>query len=651
MEKEKKVKKPKKEKKTKTAAKVKTSKIKSFFIKLADNTPKIDKKDLIIMGIFVVFYLIISFYHLGVLDTPKTYYKFEYAGDSVSLMLANGSQEVSKVRYYTGPEVGSFQVLGSDDGETYTEITTFEETYVFAWEDLELDSTFKYIKFVSNSEGSYIGEVQLYDKYGEKILAQSLDDDSNLIVDEMDSVPATISYLNSSYFDEIYFARSAYEYVNGINAMEWTHPPLGKLIMAIPILLFGMSTFSYRLMGTIAGLLMIPVIYIFAKRIFKSRKWAALAGILMTFDTFHFAQTRMGTTDSFLVLFIMLAALFMYQYISLDDKAKLKDKLRNLFLSGLFIGCSIATKWTGLYALLALAIVFFIDLVTKELKKSKTEKGKIITLNKVLLVGLYTICIIPIAIYYITLLTVSAKLATTLVIIYYGLLIIGAMIYYMVKINKEAWKIILPCILFFIIIPVVIYILCYLLFPNVYGYTDNSISGIINQIKNMYEYHSQLTATHDFSSKWYTWPIMEKPVWYYVGYYGGTIKSTIVGIGNPAIWWFGVLAFIYLLINILITKKKEYIFILVFILCSLLPYALIDRVMFMYHYFPTLPFIMLAIVALVKFITDRLKDNSFYIFYIALVILMFIIFYPVVSGVITTSDYIDSLKWLSTWIF
>ena len=73
--------------------------------------------------------------------------------------------------------------------------------------------------------------------------------------------------------------------------------------------------------------------------------------------------------------------------------------------------------------------------------------------------------------------------------------------------------------------------------------------------------------------------------------------------------------------------------------------------MFMYHYFPTLPFIILAIVALVKWITERIKGNSFYIFYISVVILFFLIFYPVISGMLTTSDYINALKWLETWIF
>ena len=167
----------------------------------------------------------------------------------------------------------------------------------------------------------------------------------------------------------------------------------------------------------------------------------------------------------------------------------------------------------------------------------------------------------------------------------------------------------------------------------------------------MYGYHSTLTEGHPFSSSWYTWPVMYKPVWYYVGYFGGTVKSTIVGIGNPAIWWFGVLASIFVLISSIFKKKKEYLFIIVFILCTWLTYAFIGRAMFMYHYFPTLPFIMLAIVAFIKWITEKIRNNIFYILYVILVIMLFFIFYPIVSGMLTTTDYIDSLKWLQSWIF
>ena len=564
------------------------SKFKSY---LRDNSRKLGKTDWIIIGVFVLFYAIISFNNLGTLENPQTFYKFTNAGDEAGIELENNIEQISKIRVYSGNETGSYDIFTSNDGENYDFLTTIEQTMAFSWSDFTLDKSFKYLKLVSKDFDTSIGEIQLYDQYGEKVSVVASDDQSEVLLDEKNTVPATISYLNSAYFDEIYFARSAYEYIQGIPTNEWVHPPLGKLIMTIPILLFGMNTFAYRFMGNIAGILMIPVIYALAKNLFKNRKWAILAGILMTFDCFHFAQTRMGTVDSFLVLFIMLSALFMYKYIVMDKNDKLNKKLLNLFLSGLFIGCSIATKWTGLYAGLALAIIFFGNMIYQNWKKPKDEK------------------------------------------------------------DPDLIKVLLACVVFFVVIPLIIYVLSYLLFPTIYPNKVEGISGLIEQTKNMYEYHSKLTATHDFSSAWYTWPIMYKPVWYYVSYPGGDIVSTIVGIGNPAIWWFGVVAALFTLVMSILKRKREYLFPTVFILCSWLPYLFIGRCMFMYHYFPTLPFIMLAIVALVRFITQKIRSNSFYLGYVILVVVLFILFYPVISGMLTSADYVNSLKWLKSWIF
>lgn len=565
------------------------SKFKTIKSWLRDNSRKLGKVDWLIVGIMVVVYSIISFINLGSFTNPQTFLEFQYSGEEASFTLAE-AKEISHIRMYSGPEVGSYDIFISSDGNNYEQATTVTQNSVFAWNDFQIDKSFQYLKIISKNEGSYVGEIQLYDNYGNKVELTAESETAKLLIDEKDTVPATISYLNSTYFDEIYFARSAYEYIHGIPTVEWVHPPLGKLIMAIPVLLFGMSTFAYRLMGNIAGILMIPVIYSLAKNIFKNRKWAILAGLLMMFDCFHFAQTRMGTVDSFLVLFIMLSALFMYKYIVLENDAKLKTKLGNLFLSGLFIGCAIATKWTGLYAGLALAIVFFTNMIYRNVGKHKEK-------------------------------------------------------------DKDLGKIILACFVFFVGIPLLIYVLSYLLFPVVYPGKVEGISGLIKQTQDMYTYHSTLEATHPFTSEWYTWPAMIKPVWYYVGYFGGDMKGTIVGIGNPAIWWFGIIASIFVLIMALLRRKREDWFILVFILATWLPYVFIGRIMFMYHYFPTLPFIMLAIVALIKFITEKIRNNSVYLFYVGVVILLFTYFYPVISGMITSDKYIETIRWLSTWYF
>ena len=73
--------------------------------------------------------------------------------------------------------------------------------------------------------------------------------------------------------------------------------------------------------------------------------------------------------------------------------------------------------------------------------------------------------------------------------------------------------------------------------------------------------------------------------------------------------------------------------------------------MFIYHYFITLPFVMLGIVSLIKWLCEKSKSDKVYWIYIYSVIIMFFIFFPVVSGMMVSDDYINSLKWLSSWYF
>ncbi len=642
--------------KTKTGYKASgPSKLRTFFRNFSDDTSKLNRTDVKVILCLVIIYAIFALFNLGTAKAPQTYYKFEYSGDDVGMVLDTQAQNVSKIVYYTGAETGSFMVMTSLDGIEYHNLTTFKTNSVFSWEELAIDKDLKYIKFVAEDVDSYLGDVQVYDAYGDKIAVKALDDQSSVIVDELNTVPSQIGYKNSAYFDEVYFARSAWEYVHGVNTMEWTHPPLGKLLMALPVLLFGFSPFTYRIMGALAGLLMIPVIYILAKRLFKNRKWALLAGLLMTFDNFHLAHTRMGTVDSFLVLFILLSVLFMKDYIDLDSEIGLDNSLKKkykLLLSGLFIGCAVTTKWTALYALLGMAIVFFTHLFKKYEDKRKTR----INYNKaskMTLLALVILSLIPIIAYY-GVLMVKSSLATTVIFGYYLVVCLVTTLILLRKLIKKDKKLkstFVVCGVAFILIPAIIYILSYELFPNVYGYSVNSIKGIIKQIGDMYHYHSTLTEGHPFESSWYNWPLMIKPVWYHVAYYGGNLKSTIVGIGNPIIWWFGILASLYVFMRTMIRRESNNFFITVFILCTFVPYIFIGRAMFMYHFFPTLPFIILAIVSFIKWITEKLESNSFYIFYVALVIIIFLVFYPVTSGLVTTSEYVNALKWLSSWNF
>ncbi len=559
--------------------------------------------DFYILLVLILIYSLVAFHQLGSMKNPNTYFTMhlDTLEESQINIALNEAVSVSKMRFFIGPETGGeeqtvvYSLYGSTDNENYLFLGTIveEDIRVFAWQDLDLNQKIKYLRIEGNVEGSTLAEIMLYDQNGNPLKMEALDDASRVVIDESDTVPQEISYMNSTYFDEIYFARTAYEYANHLPAYEWVHPPLGKVIQMIPILFFGMNPFSYRLMGVIAGILLIPVLYTFALSLFKKRKYALTASLLLMMDNFLLAQSRMGTTDTFLVLFILLSFLFMYQYISLSKEDSLTKRLRKLFFSGLFIGCAITTKWTGLFAGLALAILFFTDLVVKNFGKGK-------------------------------------------------------------KWTKDTTIIFLACFVFFIGIPLLIYVGMYFLFPNFLLVAPNgihSITDLIEENQMMYQYHANLTDTHPFTSPWYSWPLLYKPVWYHVAYFANNIKETIAGIGNPLIWWSGALSLIFTLIAFFKTRKKEYGVIIIAFLCMWLPYLFIGRVMFLYHFFPNLPFLILSLVGLIKYSNEKFHFTKGIGLYLILCFIVFLLFYPVSTGMKVSANYVDFIRFLPSWYF
>lgn len=543
---------------------------------LNEPNTKLNIKDYIALGIILIAYSVISFINLGSTINPNTFLRVEKT-DKVIIKLKN-QEDIIKMKIFNGECNTKYQLYSSTDGKKYTYINDYDGTGALSWQEERIISKGKYIKILFLAKSS-IGEIAFYNNNKEIIKIEDVIYNKKHIKslnDEQNTIPKKISYMNSSYFDEIYFARTAYEYTQGMETYEWTHPPLGKLIQAIPIYINNyLSPFNYRLMGNISGILMIAVMYIFAKELFKKRKYAIFASLLMAFDTFHFAQTRMGTVDSHLILFILLASYFMVKYAK-------NNKTFYLLLSGIFFGLSVSVKWTGLYGGIALAIIFFTHLVkNKKLNIKNLLKGT----------------------------------------------------------------------LFFVVIPLFIYSSLYLIFPNNKLNHTTNFENIINQQKDMYNYHSKLNATHYFSSKWYTWPISYKPVWYHQEILNNDTKETISGIGNIVIWWMGIIGFLYSLIKLIRKKDKQSFIIVVSMLSLWLPYAFIGRVMFLYHYFPVLPFMMLGIVNLFKSIEEKYKLKYLIPLYMIFVIAFFIIYYPVISGIETPVSYIEKLRIFDSWTF
>ena len=126
------------------------------------------------------------------------------------------------------------------------------------------------------------------------------------LTDEQGVVPLYISYENSTYFDEIYHARTAYEHILQLEPYENTHPTLGKLIISVGIRIFGMNPFGWRFMGALFGVLMLPVLYHLLKQLFGKTLLCTAGVVLFAFDFMHFTQTRIATIDTYAVFFLLL---------------------------------------------------------------------------------------------------------------------------------------------------------------------------------------------------------------------------------------------------------------------------------------------------------------------------------------------------------
>lgn len=123
----------------------------------------------------------------------------------------------------------------------------------------------------------------------------------------------------SKYFDEIYFARAAEEYLTHRRIYENTHPPLTKLLITLSTMLFGGmpkgdTSWGWRFGDVVFGAIAVVVLYVFAKRVTRSTVFSAIAAVLLILDGMHFVQSRIATPEGFVVVFSVSAVYLFYRY-------------------------------------------------------------------------------------------------------------------------------------------------------------------------------------------------------------------------------------------------------------------------------------------------------------------------------------------------
>ncbi len=528
--------------------------------------------------ILTTVFVITATIHLGATTLPGSCWQPKAGAETVTLDLGSVHHLRAVYIFLRDANRTKFDLYAAVTPDKWRKIYSYdnmERVHFCSWDKItpgNRDARYLRLRFSNDSTGK-IGEILVISRSNRRIPVENIEGkNASSLIDEQNYTQITAA--EGAYFDEMYFVRTAYEYLHFKEPYEWTHPPLGKLIIAAGILIFGMNPFGWRFIGVLAAAAMIPLIFILSARMFRSNMAGLFAAALLSFDFMHFSLARLATGEIYIALFSLLSFFFAFEYLY-------KREPKSLFLSIVSFGLCFSTKWTAMFTLIS--VLTLLILCNKRTNRRLFHDWQFVVA---------------------------------------GLLVSAA-----------------------------IYLASYI--PSLLAGGGHSLIDVFKLQFYMFGYHAGIKATHPFSSPWWSWQLMLKPLWLYINTLNGEV-ATIVLMGNPAIWWGSIPALAFIVAQISRGRWRDdhkLLFVAIPFFLLWLPYALITRILFIYHFVADVPFMILAITyCMMRIRNDRLRWIAMTGFLI-LAIALFVIFFPVISGYPVASSYTESLKWLPGWRF
>ncbi len=391
------------------------------------------------------------------------------------------------------------------------------------------------------------------------------------------------------YFDEVYHAVTAKAYADNVKdaynpfssspkegtAYDWLHPPLAKLIQAASIKILGDRPLGWRLPSVIFGTLIIPTTFILTNLLFGPTA-AIFASTVLAFENLTFVMSRITMNDIFVDVWILIGFIFSILFVK-------NQKTKFLALTSIFLGLAVATKWSALYAIFAVAIYIFLN----QLKNSKFD------LRLVLLVA----------------------------------------------------------------VPAIIYLTSYSQFW-LQGY---SVGDFINLHKQIWWYQNRGDLVHSYGTTalycapegldgpktFCPWVLNVRGVYFSYEQYGSR-AGYIYALGNPLIFWAGIIAVSYLIGKFLQVRKWSMGLVLLGYFVFWLPWIFAPRILFLYHYLPSIPFMAIALGVTLSDIW-RTKLKLLAVLAVLIFAITFFYFLPITAGYPIEPSAIDKYMWLKTW--
>ncbi|MCK4355215.1 phospholipid carrier-dependent glycosyltransferase [Candidatus Parcubacteria bacterium] len=464
-----------------------------------------------------------------------------------------------------------------------------------------------------------------------------------------------LSFPAKVIFDEAHFGLYASKYLSHQYYFD-IHPPLGKLLLAIPAF-FGkisqdfdwapMSDYSsdfnflaLRFLPAFFGSLLVILIYFLVKEMGFSRRIAFISSFFVLFGNAFIVQSQFILLDIILVFFIFLSLYFFIVAKRFSFPSR-KWYVFNI-LCGISLAAAFSIKWTGL-AILALVWFFILFEDHLFLKQRKEILAKI--------------CLI----FFLPLLTYFLFFSCH---------------FYLLPLNCAS-----DCGEVFES-KTTRYAYIFRMDPSTtafFHYTNppqgNFLKKFIEENKLKLADTLDNKGTHYYRSDWFTWPFMLRPIRYFLENQNDK-NSHIYFFGNPLVWWFGllgILGYFYLIIRNYFFQFKlnlpenfysRNLCILMFgYLICFIPFATIPRFIFAYHYLPSLIFSIIIFAVFLEGIMTMLfgkmpktkvfcenkKANLALLLVLFAVFASFVYFSPLTYGFPLSEEQFQSRMWLDTW--
>lgn len=422
------------------------------------------------------------------------------------------------------------------------------------------------------------------------------------------------------------------------------HPPLGKWIIAIGMLLLGPeSGWGWRITTALLGTAAVLVLMLIAKRLTASTTFAVVAGLLMAVDGLAISMSRVALLDMSLTFFVLLAFLFVVRdregtttriaetvaaRRTGDEPPSWGPVLWNrpwIVAAGAALGAATAVKWSGVWVLAGLGVYL---VVTDALARRRA--GVLLWPTDALRQGVATfVLFVPVA-FAVYLASWTGWLVTD-----------GGYDRHVADANPAT---------------------------GLWSWVPLPLQSLWQYHVTMYNSASQITSGHTYASPAWQWPLLLRPtgMYYHQDAFGvdgcqaaNGCAQVISSIPNPLVWYAGVAAVLYLAYRFVITRDWRYALVLTGVAVTYVPWLFFPaRTVFQFYTVLILPFMLLALTFALQDIAGSGRSDTYrrhtgqrlVLVFLGVAVLLAAFWYPVISAMPVPYDFWRLHNWMPSWI-